>query len=152
MRALLTLCYSNPTPNLMQCAKNNTGIKTLTVVPRALRVLSNATLLGLCLALTLRFKMQNNNLGISFWRIQSSALMRNDTQTSLVCNEHVSSPLPQMWFLLKFENTIKLKILHLHYLCKFLSTLTKIFITQAKILFDFLACGFRSSWQKKIDR
>ena len=30
--------YPNPKPNLMQCAKNNSGIKALTVVPYNLRV------------------------------------------------------------------------------------------------------------------
>ena len=41
--------YPNPNPNinLMELTKNNSGIKTLIVVPHALTVVWNTTLLGL---------------------------------------------------------------------------------------------------------
>ena len=46
----LTSCYLiNAKPNLTECAKNYSGIKTLTVNSHAPRVVSNATLLELCL-------------------------------------------------------------------------------------------------------
>ena len=38
MRALPISYYPDPNPNLIECTKNYSGIKTLTVVPHALRV------------------------------------------------------------------------------------------------------------------
>ena len=38
MRTLLISYCTNPNPNLMECTKNNSGIKPLTVVPHALIV------------------------------------------------------------------------------------------------------------------
>ena len=38
MRALITSHYPNPKPKLIECAKNYSDIKTLKVIPRALRV------------------------------------------------------------------------------------------------------------------
>ena len=46
MRTLLISYYSNPNSNLIERAKNS-GIKTLTFIPHALRVVSCTTLLGL---------------------------------------------------------------------------------------------------------
>ena len=67
MRALLISYYTNPNPNpnpnpkpnpnpnLIECTKNYSCIKTLTVVPHALRVVSNTILIGLYLTRTLRY-------------------------------------------------------------------------------------------------
>ena len=56
MRAfLISYCPNpNPDPNITQCAKNNSGIKTLTYAPHILRVVSNATLIGFHMTQTLR--------------------------------------------------------------------------------------------------
>ena len=52
IRTLLISYYPNPNPNpnpnLIEFNKNYSGIKTLTIVPHALSIVSNATLLGLC--------------------------------------------------------------------------------------------------------
>ena len=47
MNALLMSHCPNPSTNLIECPKNNSGIKTLTVVPHDLRVVSNAITLWL---------------------------------------------------------------------------------------------------------
>ena len=40
--------YLNPNPNVIEYVKTNSDIKTLTFVPNVIRVVSNTTLIGLC--------------------------------------------------------------------------------------------------------
>ena len=51
MHALLMSCCPNPNPNVIECAKNNSGIKILKHFPRALRPVLKTTLLGFWLKL-----------------------------------------------------------------------------------------------------
>ena len=62
MRTLLISFYPNPNPNLIESAKNYSGIKTLTIVPRTLRVVSNSNLIGLFLTLTIGFKLVSSRI------------------------------------------------------------------------------------------
>ena len=116
MHTLLISYYPNPTSNLIECTKNDSGVKTLTVIPHALRVVSNATQLGLHLTLTLRCKLsfslvftwhwhrkQNNILVPRVWSIQSKALVGIDYQTTKTCDQDGFSPLSEIKISFKFK-------------------------------------------------
>ena len=47
IRTLIISYYPNPNPNLIENAKNNSDIKTLTVIPYALRAVIITILIGL---------------------------------------------------------------------------------------------------------
>ena len=50
-------CYSNPNTNLVECDKNNGGIKILIVSPHELRVVLHANIIGVQFTQNLRFKL-----------------------------------------------------------------------------------------------
>ena len=112
-------CCPNPKPNIMQCAKNNSGIKPLTFVPRVLRVVPTRTLLGLCLTLTLRHSLVSSRVRKNRWP------RKKDGTRTLRCSRirsNTSSFRYRQWFWFpNVMSAMKVKCLFLWCLCKFVS-------------------------------